>query len=93
MPTRTNTKNISSEMELINIIINSSVDKERSSCWEECFSSQFPTGSMIEKNGKYIVQVGSPHEGYTIETHLLNNKIHGKSNLYSNEDLLMAEIF
>ena len=92
MPTKTNTKNISSEVELLNIVINPSVDKERSSCWEECFSSQFPTGSMIEKNGKYIVQVGAPHEGYTIETHLLNNKIHGKSNLYSNEDLLMAEL-
>ena len=86
------TNNTSSEMELINIILNSSIDKERSSCWEECFSSQFPTGSMIEKNGKYIVQVGAPHEGYTIETHLLNNKIHGKSNLYSNEDLLIAEL-
>ena len=55
MPTRTNTKNISSEVELLNIVINPSVDKERSSCWEECFSSQFPTGSMIEKNGMYIV--------------------------------------
>ena len=92
MPTRTNTKNTSSEVELINLVINPSVDKERSSCWEECFSSQFPTGSMIEKNGMYIVQVGAPHEGYTIETHLLNNKMHGKSNLYSNEDLLMAEL-
>ena len=92
MPTRTNTKNTSSEVELLNIVINPSVDKERSSCWEECFSSQFPTGYMIDKNGMYIVQVGAPHEGYTIETHLLNNKMHGKSNLYSNEDLLMAEL-
>ena len=87
-----NTKNGTSGVELVDVVINPSVDKERSSCWEQSFSSQFPTGSMIERDGINIVQVNFPHEGYTIETHIIRNKMQGQSSLYSNEDLLIAEL-
>ena len=87
-----NTQSTPGEVELLNIVICPSIDKEGNSCWEKCFSSQFPIVSMFERNGMYIMHVGSPHEGYSIETHLVHNKMHGKSYLYSNEDLLVAEL-
>ena len=87
-----NTQSTPSEVELLNIVINPSIDTEGNSCWEKCFSSQFPIVSMFERNGMYIMHVGSPHEGYSIETHLVHNKMHGKSYLYSNEELLVAEL-
>ena len=88
-----NTQSTPSEVELLNIVINSSIDTEGNSCWEKCFSTQFPIVSMFERNGMYIMHVGSPHEGYSIETHLVHNNMHGKSYLYTNEKLLVAELY
>ena len=92
MPTITKSKNGQNETGLIDIVINPSVDEERGRCWELNFASQFPVSSIVEKDEITIVQVGFPHEGYSIETQLVNNKIQGESTLCSNEDVLVAEL-
>ena len=92
MPTITKSKNGQNETGLIDIVINPSVDEERGRCWELDFSSQFPVSSIVEKDEITTVQVGFPHEGYSIETRLVNNKMQGESTLCSNEDILVAEL-
>ena len=92
MPNITKSKNEENEAGLIDIVIKPSVDEERGRCWELNFSSQFPVSSIVEKDEITIVQVGFPHEGYSIETQLVNNKMQGESTLCSNEDILVAEL-
>ena len=86
------TLSTSSEVELLDMLMQQTIQERRSLCWEYNFSFMFPVVSMTEKNGMYIMHVGSPHEGYSIETHLMHNKMHGKSYLYSNESQLVAEL-
>ena len=87
-----NKQSSSNEVGLVKMITQRSIEKERSSCWKHNFSSQFPIVSMTESDGMYIMHVGSPHEGYSIETHLMNNKMHGKSSVYSNKYQKVAEL-
>ena len=91
MPTITKSKNGQNETGLIDIVINPSVDEERGRCWELDFSSQFPVSSIVEKDEITTVQVGFPHEGYSIETRLVNNKMQEIPGVVATETLISLE--
>ena len=84
--------NQTGEVEITSIKVDNSVEENRGSCWQDCLSNQFPV-TICESDGKLSVfQVGAPHEGYTIETHLKNNKMNGKSKIVSKDDVVVAKL-
>ena len=82
----------SNGVELMDVVISPSDEKERMICWEAEFSSQFPVSLSNQRDGKTILNVNTPHEGYTIETQIKESKMQGKSYLYSGENILVAEL-
>ena len=84
--------NQTDEVEMVSIDVDNSVEENRGSCWQDCLSNQFPI-TKCESDGKLSVfQVGVPHEGYTIETKLKNNKMNGKSKIVSKDDVVVAKL-
>ena len=84
--------NQTGEVEITSIKVDNSVEENRGSCWQDCLSNQFPV-TKYESEGKLSVfQVGVPHEGYTIETQLKNDKMNGKSKIISNDDVVVAKL-
>lgn len=82
----------SNGVELSHVVINPSIYTNQHVCWEADFSSQFPVSSISHQDGAAVLNVGSPHEGYTIETHVKDNKMYGKSSLFSKDNILVAEL-
>ena len=64
--------------------------QDRGKCWENDFSKEFPIYSIDQKDGDTIVTVGPPHSDYMIYTHLENQKMHGKSRLVSDKNVLVG---
>ena len=64
--------------------------QDRGKCWENGFSKEFPIYSIDQKDGDTIVTVGPPHSDYMIYTHLMNQKMHGKSRLVSDKNVLVG---
>ena len=51
--------------------------------WTGNIADKFPIHSILKRKNKTIVEVGAPHEGYKIETTLVNRKMNGKSTIFS----------
>ena len=67
-------------------------DKERSECWEGDFVSQFPVNTQGQPDGMATLCVNSPHEGFRIEAQIVNGNMQGKASVYSNANILVAEV-
>lgn len=84
---------IDGHVELQTIHVDNASESIRCECWKHNVANQFPTKSINNSNGNLIVEVGSPHEGYTIRTTLLNSKLNGKSYIVSNDNVIIAELY
>lgn len=60
--------------------------------WEYNVSDQFPIESMEVNNGKAMAKVGYPHSGFCIESHMSNEKLNGKADIYSDMNILVASL-
>ena len=67
-------------------------DKERSECWEGDFASQFPVNTQGQPDGMATLCVNTPHEGFRIEAQIVNGNMQGKASVYSNANILVAEV-
>lgn len=56
-------------------------------------ANQFYIKSIDTSNGEFVVEVGYPHEGYTIQTTLLNSKLNRKSYIISNDNLIIVQLY
>ena len=56
-------------------------------------ANQFYIKSINTSNGEFVVEVGYPHEGYTIQTVLLNSKLNRKSYIISNDNLIIVQLY
>ena len=83
-------KYYSNGVELSRVVTNPSIYTNQNNCWEADFSSQFPIVSINQQDGTAILNVGCPHEGYTIETQIKDNRMCEKSFLYSRDNILVA---
>ena len=70
-------------IELQEIQVDKACQSMRCQCWTYNITDQFPIKSISEISGNMIVEVGPPHEGYTIETTVINKTINGKSKIIS----------
>ena len=84
---------IDGHVELQTIHVDNASESIRCECWKQNVANQFPIKSINNSNGNLVVEVGSPHEGYTIRTTLLNSKLNGKSYIVSNDNVIIAELY
>ena len=60
--------------------------------WNWCLTNQFPI-STIEKldSENVILKIGSPHQGYTIQTKMRDGKLDGEATLKTASNTIIAE--
>ena len=60
--------------------------------WNWCLTNQFPI-STIEKTDSenVILKIGSPHQGYTIQTKMRDGKLDGKATLKTDGNTIIAK--
>ena len=80
------------DVEIVSIGVENKLEDGRGKCWQDSLSNQFPVINYENVGGISVFQVGAPHEGYTIETQLVNNKMNGKSKIVSNDDVVIAKL-
>ena len=81
------------DIELQEIQVNKAVEDNRCECWKYNVGEQFPMKSVKQESGKCIVEVGPPHEGYSIETSIINWKMEGESKILSKDNIVIATLF
>ena len=84
---------IDGHVELQTIHVDNASESIRCECWKHNVANQFPIKSINNSNGNLVVEVGSPHEGCTIRTTLLNSKLNGKSYIVSNDNVIIAQLY
>ena len=71
-----------------NIGMNKPFDVET---WNWCITSQFPISQVDKNNNKVVLQIGSPHQSYTIRTTMKNNKLNGPAVIVTPNNKVIAE--
>ena len=55
----------------------------RGECWKFNIDNQFPIIPSNIENGEVVVDVDSPHKGYSIQTVMENGKMNGESIIFN----------
>ena len=76
----------------MNSIAVESKKEERGECWKYNLSTQFPIISPNIENGKVVVDVDSPHKGYSIQTVMENGKMNGESSILNEKNIEVASL-
>ena len=64
----------------------------RGECWKFNISNQFPIIPPNIENGKVVLDVDSPHKGYSIQTVLENGKMNGESRILNEKNVEVASL-
>lgn len=59
--------------------------------WNWCITSQFPICQVDKDNNKVVLQIGSPHQSYTIRTTMKNNRLNGPAVIMTPNNKVIAE--
>ena len=70
------------------------VDKSggRGECWKFNISNQFPIIPPNIDNGEVVLDVDSPHKGYSIQTVMENGKMNGESSILNEKNVEVASL-
>ena len=79
-------------VELQEIQVDKVTQNNRCECWTHNIAEQFPIQAIKEQSGDTIIEVGIPHEGYSIETTVINGKINGISKILSPDNIKVASL-
>ena len=83
------TTNVAIEM---NSIAVESKKEERGECWKFNLSTQFPIVNPNTENGKVVLDVDSPHKGYSLHTTMKNGKMNGTSRILNERNIEVASL-
>ena len=75
---------------VISVTIDS--NEENTDIWNNCISSEFPIINMNMDKGQAICLIGSPHQGYTLNTSQKNGRLHGEAFLYDYDNRVVASL-
>ena len=78
-------------IELTSITVTGESDG-RGECWKLNISNQFPIIPPNIENGEVIVDVDSPHKGYSIQTVMENGKMNGESSILNEKNVEVASL-
>ena len=66
--------------------------EERGECWKFNISNQFPIIPSNIENGEVVLDVDSPHKGYSIQTVMENGKMNGESIIFNPDHIQIASL-
>ena len=64
----------------------------RGECWKFNISNQFPIIPSNIENGEVVLDVDSPHKGYSIQTVMENGKMNGESRILNKKKIKVASL-
>ena len=64
----------------------------RGECWKYNLNNQFPIIPVNVEDGEVILEVDSPHKGYSIETRIVNGKMNGKGSIFNQDHIKIASL-
>ena len=76
----------------LNSIAVESKKEERGECWKYNLSTQFPIVNPNTENGKVVLDVDSPHKGYSLHTTMKNGKMNGSSRILNERNIEVASL-
>ena len=76
----------------LNSIAVESKKEERGECWKFNLSTQFPIVNPNTENGKVVIDVDSPHKGYSLHTTMKNGKMNGSSRILNERNIEVASL-
>ena len=64
----------------------------RGECWKFNLSNQFPIIPVNIENGEVVLDVDSPHKGFSIQTVMENGKMNGESRILNEKNVKIASL-
>ena len=59
--------------------------------WNHCITNEFPISEVIRKGNEVILNIGSPHNGFVIESVMNDGKLNGKAIMKNDKGVLIGE--
>ena len=59
--------------------------------WNHCITNEFPICEVIRKGNEVILNIGSPHNGFVIESVMKDGKLNGKAIMKNDKGVLIGE--
>ena len=59
--------------------------------WNHCITNEFPISEVIRKGNEVILNIGSPHNGFIIESVMNEGKLNGKAIMKNDKGMLIGE--
>ena len=59
--------------------------------WNHCITNEFPICEVIRKGNEVILNIGSPHKGFVIESVMNEGKLNGKAIMKNDKGVLIGE--
>ena len=59
--------------------------------WNHCITNEFPISEVIRKGNEVILNIGSPHKGFVIESVMKDGKLNGKAIMKNDKGIIIGE--
>ena len=73
-----------------NIVLND-IEENGIEMWNHCITNEFPISEVIRKGNEVILNIGSPHKGFVIESAMKDGKLNGKAIMKNDKGVLIGE--
>ena len=73
-----------------NIVLND-IEENGLEMWNHCITNEFPISEVIRKGNEVILNIGSPHNGFVIESAMKDGKLNGKAIMKNDKGVLIGE--
>ena len=73
-----------------NIVLND-IEENGLEMWNHCITNEFPISEVIRKGNEVILNIGSPHNGFVIESVMKDGKLNGKAIMKNDKGVLIGE--
>ena len=73
-----------------NIVLND-IEENGLEMWNHCITNEFPISEVIRKGNEVILNIGSPHKGFVIESAMKDGKLNGKAIMKNDKGVLIGK--
>ena len=75
---------------LCNTVLND-IEETGVGMWNHCITNEFPISEVIRKGNEVILNIGSPHNGFIIESIMKKGKLNGKAIMKNDKGIIIGE--
>ena len=72
-------------------IVSNDIEENGLEMWNHCITNEFPICEVIRKGNEVILNIGSPHNGFVIESAMNEGKLNGKAIMKNDKGVLIGE--